>query len=117
MKTFAWMMIVGVVLMAISAPAVAQDDAAAAQAELKAAETLARAPGVGWAMLGGGIGAGLAAIGAGLGVGRIGGSMVEGIARQPEASGTMFAPMIITAAMVEGVAMFAIVVCLLLAIK
>ncbi|MCL2701236.1 MAG: ATP synthase F0 subunit C [Phycisphaerae bacterium] len=78
---------------------------------------MARAPGVGWAMLGGGIGAGLAAIGAGLGVGRIGGSMVEGIARQPEASGSMFAPMIITAAMVEGVAMFAIVVCLLLAIK
>ena len=115
MKTLAWMMIVGVVMMSVSAPAMAQalmNDESFAQAE-----TMARAPGIGWAMLGGGIGAGLAAIGAGLGVGRIGGSMVEGIARQPEASGTMFAPMIITAAMVEGVAMFAIVVCLLLAIK
>jgi len=115
MKTLAWMMIVGVVLVSVSAPAVAQEAMSAEQ--LAQAETMARAPGIGWAMLGGGIGAGLAAIGAGLGVGRIGGSMVEGIARQPEASGTMFAPMIITAAMVEGVAMFAIVVCLLLAIK
>ena len=115
MKTFVWMMIVGVVMMSMAAPVVAQNTMTAA--ELAQAETMARAPGVGWAMLGGGIGAGLAAIGAGLGVGRIGGSMVEGIARQPEASGSMFAPMIITAAMVEGVAMFAIVVCLLLAIK
>lgn len=67
----------------------------------------------GLARLGAGIGAGLAAIGAGIGVGRIGGSMVESIARQPEASGAMFAPMIITAAMIEGAAMFGLVVCFL----
>jgi len=121
MKTLTWMTIVGVVLMAVAAPVVAQvtaEEIAKADAEKHAkAEEIARAPGIGFAMLGGGIGAGLAAIGAGIGVGRIGGSMVEGIARQPEASGAMFAPMIITAAMVEGVAMFAVVVCLLLAIK
>jgi F-type H+-transporting ATPase subunit c len=66
--------------------------------------------GKGLAVLGACIGAGLAAIGGGLGVGRIGGGMVESIARQPEAAGAMFAPMIITAAMVEGGMLFAIVV-------
>jgi F-type H+-transporting ATPase subunit c len=43
--------------------------------------------------------------------------MVEAIARQPEASGTMFAPMIITAAMIEGTTLFAIVICLLSVLK
>lgn len=55
------------------------------------------------------VGAGLAVIGAGLGIGRIGGSTVESIARQPEAAGPMFLPMIITAAMIEGAALFAVV--------
>ncbi len=55
------------------------------------------------------LGAGLAIIGAGLGIGRIGGSTVESIARQPEAAGAMFTPMIITAAMIEGAAFFAII--------
>lgn len=63
------------------------------------------------------IGAGLAAIGGGLGVGRVGGSMVEGVARQPEASGSMFTPMIITAGMIEGGMMFAIVVALIVVFK
>ncbi len=65
------------------------------------------------AALGGGIGAGLAALGAGVGVGRIGGSAVEAIARQPEAVGDIRANMIVAAALVEGVALFAVVVCLL----
>lgn len=55
------------------------------------------------------IGAGLAIIGAGIGIGRIGGSTVESIARQPEAAGAMFTPMIITAAMIEGAAFFAVI--------
>ncbi len=55
------------------------------------------------------IGAGLAAIGAGLGVGKVGAAWVESIARQPEAAGTFFVPAILTAAMVEGAALFAIV--------
>ncbi len=65
------------------------------------------------AKLGGAIGAGLAAIGAGLGIGKIGGSAMEAIARQPEAAGDIRMNMIIIAALVEGVALFAVVVCLL----
>jgi F-type H+-transporting ATPase subunit c len=63
-----------------------------------------------------GIGAGIAAVGAGLGVGRIGGSALEGMARQPEASGDLRASMIVAAALVEGVALFAVIVCLLVAL-
>ena len=63
---------------------------------------------------GAGIGAGLAAIGAGLGIGNIGKGAVEAIARQPEAGGDIRTNMILTAAFVEGVALFAIVVCLLI---
>ena len=59
------------------------------------------------------IGAGLAAVGAGIGVGRIGGSALESIARQPEAIGDIRSNMIIAAALVEGVALFAVVVALL----
>lgn len=62
---------------------------------------------------GGAIGAGIAALGAGLGIGRIGGSAVEAIARQPEASGDIRTSMIITAALIEGAALFAVVVGLL----
>lgn len=57
-----------------------------------------------------GIGAGLAVIGAGLGIGRIGGSAMDAIARQPEATGKIQTAMIIAAALIEGAALFAIVV-------
>jgi F-type H+-transporting ATPase subunit c len=63
-----------------------------------------------------GIGAGLAAIGAGIGIGRIGGSAMEGIARQPEAAGRIQTAMLIIAAFVEAVALFAVVLCLLVAL-
>jgi F-type H+-transporting ATPase subunit c len=63
--------------------------------------------------LGATLGASLAVIGAGLGLGRIGASAMEAIARQPEASGDVRTSMIIIAALVEGVALFAIVVCFL----
>jgi F-type H+-transporting ATPase subunit c len=63
-----------------------------------------------------GIGAGCAAIGAGIGVGRIGGTALESMARQPEASGDLRANMIVAAALVEGVALFAVIVCLLVAL-
>jgi len=59
------------------------------------------------------IGAGLAVLGAGMGIGRIGGSAVEGIARNPEASGKIQTAMIIAAALIEGVALFGVVVGLL----
>ncbi len=67
----------------------------------------------GIAQIGAGIGAGLAAIGAGLGIGKIGSSAMEAIARQPEAKGDIRMNMIIIAALVEGVALFAVIVCLL----
>ena len=63
----------------------------------------------GWA----GLGAGVAAVGAGIGIGRIGGSALESIARQPEATGDIRANMIVAAALVEGVALFRFIVCLL----
>ena len=59
------------------------------------------------------IGAGLAAIGAGLGIGKIGASAMEAIGRQPEATGKIRTNMIIVAALIEGVALFAVVVCFL----
>ncbi|MCL4133350.1 UNVERIFIED_CONTAM: hypothetical protein GTU68_017523 [Idotea baltica] len=59
------------------------------------------------------IGAGLAVIGAGLGIGQIGKSACEGTARQPEASGDIRTTMIIAAALIEGAALFGIVVALL----
>ena len=61
----------------------------------------------------GGLGAGLAAIGAGIGIGQIGGKAVEAIARQPEAISKIQTNMIIAAALVEGVALFAVVVAFL----
>ena len=63
--------------------------------------------------LGGGLAAGLGACGAGIGIGRIGGGAVEAIARQPEMAGAIGTNMIITAALVEGVALFAVVIGLL----
>ena len=59
------------------------------------------------------IGAGLAAIGAGIGIGKIGASAMEGIARQPDALNDIRISMIIAAALVEGAALFAIVICFL----
>lgn len=64
--------------------------------------------------IGAGIGAGLAALGAGVGVGNIGSSALESIARQPEVSNDIRGNMILTAALVEGVALFGVVVCLLI---
>ncbi|HZW78360.1 MAG TPA: ATP synthase F0 subunit C [Flavobacteriaceae bacterium] len=59
------------------------------------------------------IGAGLAVIGAGFGIGKIGGAAMDAMARQPEAAGKIQTAMIIAAALVEGVALFAVVVALI----
>lgn len=67
--------------------------------------------------LGAGLGAGIIAIGAGIGIGMIGKSAVESIARQPEASGDIRGAMILTAAFIEGVALFGAIVCALLALN
>ncbi|MFT4540251.1 MAG: F-type H+-transporting ATPase subunit c [Planctomycetota bacterium] len=63
------------------------------------------------AQAGAAIGAGIVAVGAGLGIGRIGASANEGIARQPEAAGDIRGGSIILAALIEGVCLFAVVVC------
>jgi F-type H+-transporting ATPase subunit c len=60
-----------------------------------------------------GIGAGLAILGAGLGIGKIGGSACESIARQPEMAGKIQTAMIIAAALIEGAAFFALLICFL----
>lgn len=64
-----------------------------------------------------GFGAGIVTIGAALGIGKIAGMAVDGIARQPEAAGDIRGSMIITAAFIEGVALFGQVVCFILANK
>ena len=97
-------------LMIVVDPAAAQD---AAHATGDGAEALAKASASGLKGIGGGLAAGIGALGAGVGIGRIGGSAVEAIARQPEMAGSIGTNMIITAALVEGVALFAVVVGLL----
>lgn len=62
------------------------------------------------------IGAGIAAVGAGIGIGQIGGRAMDAIARQPEALGDIRANMIVAAALVEGAALFGIIVGLLVAL-
>ncbi|MDR1517609.1 MAG: ATP synthase F0 subunit C [Dysgonamonadaceae bacterium] len=70
----------------------------------------ATATAAGISKFGAAIGAGLAVIGAGLGIGKIGSSAMEGIARQPEASSDIRANMIVAAALIEGVALLAVIV-------
>lgn len=65
------------------------------------------------AALGAALGASIAAIGAGIGIGKIGSSAMEAIARQPESSGDIRSNMIVIAALVEGVALFAVIVAVL----
>lgn len=74
---------------------------------------LQTAAGAGLGKFGAALGAGIAVIGAGIGIGKIGSSAMEAIARQPESSGDIRMSMIIVAALVEGVALIAIIVSLL----
>jgi F-type H+-transporting ATPase subunit c len=94
-------------------PATAQDEEIKAQREHEVAVAKAESGGHWGLGVGAGLAAGFAVVGAGLGIGRIGGSAVESIARQPEMAGPIGTNMIITAALVEGVALFAVVVGLL----
>jgi F-type H+-transporting ATPase subunit c len=72
---------------------------------------------LGLAYLAAGIGAGISIIGAGLGIGRLAVGALEGMARQPAATGDLRANMIIAAALIEGVTLFALVICIILATK
>lgn len=71
------------------------------------------AAGAALAKIGACIGASIAVIGAGIGIGKIGSSAMEAIARQPESAGDIRSNMIVIAALVEGVALFAVIVCVL----
>ena len=90
--------------------AFAQDGSDAAATAAAAANKLAAAPASWGKGLGAGLAAGLAVLGAGLGIGRIGSDACNATARQPEMGGKIFINMILTAALIEGVALFAVVV-------
>lgn len=70
-----------------------------------------------WALMGAALGAGLATIGAGIGIGLIGGRATEAMARQPGAAGDIRGTAIVLSAFIEGVALFAVVVTLLVSLK
>ena len=72
---------------------------------------------VGFAFLGAGLGAGLAIIGGGAGIGKLAASAMEGIARQPQSAATIQTAMLIAAALIEGIAFLALVICFLLSLK
>lgn len=97
----------GVAVMAMPSVAFAQEAADKA--------TFLTSNGAAW--LGGAIGAGLAIMGGAAGIGRIGGSAVESMARQPGAAGQISTAMIITAAMIEGATLFAVVVGMMAVLK
>lgn len=96
------MLVVAVALCLVATPAMAQEgtDAGVAAQATDMAPLAA-------------VGAGLVVIGAGLGIGRIGGSATEAIARQPEVAGNIQTAMIIAAALIEGAALFGLIICIL----
>jgi F-type H+-transporting ATPase subunit c len=101
---------VGAAVLLMPSVAFAQEGAAAAERA-----TFLTSQGAAW--LGGAIGAGLAIMGGAAGIGRIGGSAVESMARQPAAAGQISTAMIITAAMIEGATLFAVVVGMMAVLK
>ena len=95
-----------VIVLSMAAPAFAQEKAEKA--------TTAASPTANWQVLAGtAFGAGLVALGAGYGIGRIGSAAVESMARQPEVAANVQTAMFISAALIEGVTFFALIVCLL----
>lgn len=77
-------------------------------------ETAMNDGGAGLAALGKALGAGLTVLGAAIGIGRIGGSMTESMARQPEIAGNIQTAAIILAALIEGAALFGLVIAFLI---
>ena len=99
-----------VALTLLALPAMAS---AAAPVAVGGPSILAVDTGTGLGILGACVGAGLVIIGAGLGIGKIGGQATDAIARQPEAGPRIFTTMIISAALIEGATLFALVICLI----
>lgn len=73
--------------------------------------------GGGFVGLGAGLGIGFLVFGAGLGISRIAAAACESIARQPDAASNISGAMILTAALIEGVALFGAIICLLVSLK
>lgn len=94
------------------AQAEADDEAAAAAEELahQREVEVAKSGEFGLSRIGLAVGIGMVLLGAGLGIGRIGGQAVDGMSRQPEAAGAIQTGMIISAALIEGAAFFALIV-------
>jgi F-type H+-transporting ATPase subunit c len=102
-----------VIVAVVAAPAMLLAADGKPAAEKAAPEAAAAAPTNGITILAGAaFGAGLVMVGAGYGIGRIGSCAVESMARQPEVAGNIQTAMIITAAMLEGVTLFALIVCI-----
>ena len=110
-KAALWAIVIGAVLMIFDASSAFAADPPGGAAPASGNATFLSTDGA--RKLGGAIGAGLVVMGGAAGIGRIGGSAVESMARQPEASGNISTAMIITAAMIEGATLFAVVVGLL----
>jgi F-type H+-transporting ATPase subunit c len=113
MKKFAMLSVLAV--MFVAAPAMAQEHHV--EAAVEAVGAVISNGGAFGAYFGAAIGAGLVAIGAARGIGRIGGSAVESMARQPEAAKDISGAMLLSAALIEGVSLFGVVVTLLIALK
>lgn len=117
MSNFAKLFALLLVVFAICAPAFAQEAPAPADqpAATAAEETTVAAPAAnnGFKIFGCALGAGIIILGAGWGIGTIGSKAVEGTSRQPEAGGAIMTQMIISAALIEGVTFFALIVCFL----
>ena len=123
-KARAWVALSGILLgigVLGGAAAIAQEGTAAPQAATESAaaaetETITAGSSIPEGLLSGigaAFGAGLVIMGGAAGIGRIGTSAVESMARQPEVAGQVNVAMLITAAMIEGATLFAVVVCLL----
>jgi len=117
MNLWKWSVValIGVVLMAAPAAMAAEGDVEGAGHDAGPGWLLLQDQGA--AYLGGAIGAALVIVGAAGGIGRIGGSASESMARQPEAAGSINTIALITAAMLEGATLFAVVVCMLAVMK
>lgn len=96
-----------VVVLVTAGPALAAET----PADTEEAATVAPAENSGISL--GALGAGITIVGASLGIGKIGGSAVEAIARQPEATSKIQTAMIISAALIEGAAFFALIICMM----
>jgi len=110
MKKFVVLGAVFAAMMLTASPALAQDAADG----VVAGSSWFFPAGDALAMLGAGIGAGLVVMGAARGISNIGSSATESIARQPEAGGQIFTAMLLSAALIEGVGLFGVVVTLLI---